>query len=76
MRSHHIQILTIARHVFPGANIPFGLAKPGPDTNSSNNQAGYYPTGYIKGFSQLHSDGVSVSSLLCQHASFFSYLTV
>ncbi|KAM3587203.1 hypothetical protein VKS41_002239 [Umbelopsis sp. WA50703] len=45
-------------HVYPGANIPFGLAKPGPDTDSSNNQAGYYPTGNIKGFSQLHSDGV------------------
>ncbi|KAI8581047.1 hypothetical protein K450DRAFT_279440 [Umbelopsis ramanniana AG] len=49
-------------HVFPGATIPFGLAKPGPDTNSSNNQAGYYPTGHIKGFSQLHSDGTGGGS--------------
>lgn len=48
------------RHVFPGATIPFGIAKPGPDMAGSDNQAGYNPDGMIKGFSQLHSDGVSV----------------
>ncbi|KAG2179993.1 hypothetical protein INT43_003780 [Umbelopsis isabellina] len=46
-----------AGHVFPGATIPFGIAKPGPDMAGSDNQAGYNPDGMIKGFSQLHSDG-------------------
>ncbi|CAM0139549.1 unnamed protein product [Umbelopsis sp. WA50703] len=46
-----------AGHVFPGATLPFGIAKPGPDMTGNDNQAGYNPDGLIKGFSQLHSDG-------------------
>ncbi|KAI9286192.1 glycosyl hydrolase family 92-domain-containing protein [Umbelopsis sp. AD052] len=44
-------------HVFPGATLPFGIAKPGPDMTGNDNQAGYNPSGIIRGFSQLHSDG-------------------
>ncbi|KAH8556792.1 glycosyl hydrolase family 92-domain-containing protein [Umbelopsis sp. PMI_123] len=44
-------------HVFPGATLPFGIAKPGPDMMGNDNQAGYNPQGVIRGFSQLHSDG-------------------
>jgi putative alpha-1,2-mannosidase len=53
-------INSLTRHVFPGATLPFGIAKPGPDMTGNDNQAGYNPDGLIKGFSQLHSDGVSI----------------
>ncbi|TCD69013.1 hypothetical protein EIP91_009076 [Steccherinum ochraceum] len=46
-------------HVFPGATLPHGMAKPGMDTNSPGNHAGYDgdPQFNVTGFSQLHDDG-------------------
>lgn len=47
-------------HVFPGASIPFGMAKPGADTFSDE---GHYQGGFnpdikkVNGFSQMHDDG-------------------
>ena len=57
-------------HVFPGASLPFGMAKAGADVNYEN-QGGYstdgtpdvpfdpaYPTeGNITGFSHMHDSG-------------------
>ncbi|CCM06181.1 uncharacterized protein FIBRA_08423 [Fibroporia radiculosa] len=46
-------------HVFPGATLPHGMAKPGMDTDSPGNQAGYdaNPIYNATGFSQLHDQG-------------------
>lgn len=47
-------------HVFPGASVPFGMAKPGPEMYSGdgNFQGGFNPDlKKILGFSQTHDDG-------------------
>lgn len=43
-------------NVFPGPTLPFGMVKPGPDTDQNGN-AGYTAEGKIVGFSQLHTSG-------------------
>lgn len=46
-------------HVFPGATLPFGMAKAGADVNVEN-QGGFstgQDTGNITGFSHLHDSG-------------------
>jgi putative alpha-1,2-mannosidase len=41
-------------HVFPGATLPWGSAKPGADSKSGDNQAGFVSDGSpIFGISQL-----------------------
>lgn len=49
-------------HVFPGATMPYGMAKPVADSvNRVENAAGYVEDlSLIKGFSQLHDSGISV----------------
>ncbi|KAJ8088712.1 hypothetical protein PM082_013955 [Marasmius tenuissimus] len=46
-------------HTFPGATIPHGMVKPGMDTDSPGNHAGYDgdPQYNVTGFSQLHQEG-------------------
>ncbi|KAG5640175.1 hypothetical protein DXG03_000730, partial [Asterophora parasitica] len=46
-------------HVFPGATLPHGMVKPGMDTDSPGNHAGYDgdPKYKVTGFSQLHDSG-------------------
>ncbi|KAJ6496068.1 alpha-1,2-mannosidase, putative subfamily [Mycena sanguinolenta] len=45
-------------HVFPGATLPWGAVKAGPDSDSGDNQAGYVSDGTpIAGISSLHDDG-------------------
>ena len=54
---------------YPGATVPFGLAKPSPDTSSASGAAfgAYHGGGYhsdddhIQGFSQLHLHGVGLT---------------
>ncbi|KAH8900464.1 alpha-1,2-mannosidase, putative subfamily [Thozetella sp. PMI_491] len=49
-------------HVFPGASMPYGAAKAGPDTDSENQ--GGYDSGdnkYVIGFSHAHDDGTGGS---------------
>jgi len=54
---------------YPGASVPFGLAKPSPDTSSASGGAfaAYHGGGYhsddthIQGFSQLHLHGVGLT---------------
>jgi predicted alpha-1,2-mannosidase len=44
-------------NVFPGAVIPFGMMKAGPDTGDNTANAGWTPSGSISGFSQMHISG-------------------
>ncbi|KAG8168406.1 hypothetical protein KVR01_001155 [Diaporthe batatas] len=45
-------------HVFPGATLPFGMAKAVPDVNSDERQGGYASDdGEISGFSHMHDSG-------------------
>ena len=46
-------------NTFPGATLPFGMAKPGPDMDVGINDwnAGWAADGPIKGFSQTHVSG-------------------
>ncbi len=45
-------------NVFPGATLPFGMIKAGPDMQATNDwNAGWEPTGDILGFSQTHVSG-------------------
>ncbi|CAL1712506.1 unnamed protein product [Somion occarium] len=50
-------------HTFPGATLPHGMLKVGPDTNSPDNHAGYdaNPIWNFVGFSQMHDDGTGGS---------------
>lgn len=51
-------------HVFPGATLPFGMAKVGPD-GTEENHAGYASNGSpIFGFSSLHDSGTGGASSL------------
>jgi predicted alpha-1,2-mannosidase len=44
-------------HVFPGATLPFGMVKAGPDMGNNNGNAGWLADGDINGFSQTHVSG-------------------
>ncbi|KAF2396359.1 glycoside hydrolase family 92 protein [Trichodelitschia bisporula] len=59
-------------HVFPGATLPYGLAKPGADTDSSDNQGGFAssPPANITGFSILHDSGTGGAPSLGNFALF------
>lgn len=57
-------------HVFPGATLPFGMAKASPDVNVEN-QGGYSTgdvTGNITGFSHMHDSGTGGVSLQRDHS--------
>ncbi|KAI6354440.1 hypothetical protein MCOR32_010548 [Pyricularia oryzae] len=47
-------------NVFPGATLPYGMAKAVADTNSSSNQGGFSLDGksFVTGFSAMHDSGV------------------
>ncbi|KAJ7434813.1 hypothetical protein B0H11DRAFT_2257896 [Mycena galericulata] len=52
-------------HVFPGATLPWGAVKAGPDSRSGEDQAGYVSDGSpITGFSSGHDDGTGGGSSL------------
>ena len=52
-------------NVFPGASIPYGMAKAGADTNSGSNQGGFTLDGSpITGFSIMHDTGTGGSPSL------------
>ncbi|KAJ7501711.1 alpha-1,2-mannosidase, putative subfamily [Mycena galericulata] len=52
-------------HVFPGATLPWGAVKAGPDSHSGEDQAGYVSDGSpITGFSSGHDDGTGGSASL------------
>ncbi|KAJ6512551.1 alpha-1,2-mannosidase, putative subfamily [Mycena sanguinolenta] len=56
-------------HVFPGATLPWGSVKPGADSRSGDNQAGFVSDGSpVTGISQLHDDGTGGSASLGQFA--------
>jgi predicted alpha-1,2-mannosidase len=45
-------------NTFPGATLPFGMVKLGPDCSPPGSNMGYLPIGYsVKGFSHLHVSG-------------------
>ncbi|CAK4034789.1 glycoside hydrolase family 92 [Lecanosticta acicola] len=53
-------------HVFPGATLPFAMAKAGCDVNVEN-QGGFstgHPAGNITGFSHMHDDGTGGAASL------------
>lgn len=54
-------------HSFPGATIPYGMAKAGADTDAEDNQGGFKsddPSVHVTGFSSMHD---SVRSLSTSH---------
>ncbi len=44
-------------NVFPGATLPFGMLKAGPDTGANDTNSGWSPDQPINGFSQTHVSG-------------------
>jgi predicted alpha-1,2-mannosidase len=44
-------------HVFPGATLPFGMLKAGPDMGMNTSNSGWTEDGDINGFSQVHVSG-------------------
>src|ERR1700761_5709724 len=44
-------------NTFPGATLPFGMLKAGPDTGDNSANAGWTPDKPINGFSQMHVSG-------------------
>ena len=44
-------------HIFPGATLPYGMVKLGPDCAPLNSNSGYNKEGNIKGFSHVHVSG-------------------
>ncbi|HEY4358568.1 MAG TPA: GH92 family glycosyl hydrolase [Acidobacteriaceae bacterium] len=44
-------------NTFPGATLPFGMLKAGPDTGDNTANAGWTPDQRINGFSQMHVSG-------------------
>lgn len=44
-------------HVFPGATLPFGMVKLGPDMGRNQSNSGYVTGGEINGFSHVHVSG-------------------
>ncbi|KAL0471695.1 alpha-1,2-mannosidase [Neurospora intermedia] len=58
-------------NVFPGASLPYGMAKAVADTNSSSNQGGFTLDGApITGFSMMHDSGTGGSPSLGNFALF------
>ncbi|TGO08446.1 hypothetical protein BTUL_0209g00170 [Botrytis tulipae] len=58
-------------NVFPGATVPFGMAKAVADTNSGSNQGGFTTDGSnITGFSSMHDSGTGGSPSLGNFALF------
>ncbi|TVY80923.1 putative secreted glycosidase [Lachnellula suecica] len=58
-------------NVFPGATIPYGMAKAVADTNSGSNQGGFTTDGSaITGFSSMHDSGTGGSPSLGNFALF------
>ena len=52
-------------NVFPGATLPYGMAKAVADTNSSSNQGGFTLDGSpVTGFSVMHDSGTGGSPSL------------
>ncbi|KAJ5939698.1 secreted glycosidase [Penicillium verhagenii] len=52
-------------NVFPGATLPYGMAKAVADTNSENNQGGFaYDGSNVTGFSSMHDSGTGGSPSL------------
>ncbi len=46
-----------AGNVFPGASLPFGMVKTGPDCGAKSSNSGYVPGAVIHGFSHVHVSG-------------------
>ena len=58
-------------NVFPGASLPYGMAKAVADTNSGSNQGGFTLDGsQISGFSMMHDSGTGGSPSLGNFALF------
>jgi predicted alpha-1,2-mannosidase len=58
-------------NVFPGATIPYGMAKPGADTDSPSNQGGFvFDSSNITGFSLMHDSGTGGNPSLGNFALF------
>lgn len=58
-------------NVFPGATVPYGMAKAVADTDSESNQGGFTQDGYaITGFSTMHDTGTGGSPSLGNFALF------
>lgn len=58
-------------NVFPGASLPFGMAKAVADTNSGSNQGGFAWDGsQVTGFSTMHDSGTGGSPSLGNFALF------
>ncbi|KAK0721988.1 glycoside hydrolase family 92 protein [Lasiosphaeria miniovina] len=58
-------------NVFPGASLPYGMAKAVADTNSSSNQGGFTLDGsVVTGFSTMHDSGTGGSPSLGNFALF------
>lgn len=49
-------------NVFPGASLPFGLVKLGPDMDENQSNSGYVPGGSVNGFSHVHVSGTGGGS--------------
>ena len=62
-------------NVFPGASLPYGMAKAVADTNSTSNQGGFTLDGaMVTGFSTMHDSGTGGSPSLGNFALFpYSY---
>ncbi|KAL8330356.1 hypothetical protein RB593_001396 [Gaeumannomyces tritici] len=59
-------------NVFAGACVPYGMAKPVADTNSSSNQGGFAQDSgaFVTGFSSMHDSGTGVNPSLGNFAMF------
>ncbi len=44
-------------HTFPGASLPYGMVKLGPDCGKLNSNSGYDANGEVKGISHVHVSG-------------------
>jgi putative alpha-1,2-mannosidase len=61
----------MAGNVFPGASVPYGMAKAVADTNSGSNQGGFTLDGSnVTGFSTMHDSGTGGSPSLGNFALF------
>lgn len=49
-------------NVFPGASLPFGVVKLGPDMNDNTSNSGYVSGGTVNGFSHVHVSGTGGGS--------------
>ena len=49
-------------NVFPGASLPFGMVKLGPDMGENRSNSGYVSGGMVNGFSHIHVSGTGGGS--------------